>query len=116
MKKTMLLLLTTTILSCGFREGVTVAEPKSYLAFTGNTTGAIVNIDGTTSFPLDSGSGTTTRSDNSSDPGQDKTHLVKTHYQITPGKHHIQVVKSGAIVIDRELLLGDGITREISVP
>ena len=98
--------------SCGFREGVTVAEPAAYLAFGGNTTGAIVKIDESVSFPLGKGRAATIRSDT----GENEKYLARRNYKITPGKHRIQVVRNGEIVVDRELLIGDGTTREISVP
>ncbi|MEQ1602540.1 MAG: hypothetical protein HOP04_06940 [Methylophilaceae bacterium] len=102
-----------SLASCsGYREGVTVAEPVSYLAFGGNTTGAIVKIDEGISFALSDGRVKTTESNT----GEKDKYLANTHYKVTPGKHRIQVVKNGEVVIDRELLIGDGITREIIIP
>lgn len=113
MKKSIFcILLLIGLSSCGFREGVTVAEPAAFLAFGGNTTGAIVKIDESVSFTLGEGRGTATKSDT----GEKEKYLAGTNYKITPGKHRIQVVKNGEIVVDRELLIGDGTTREISVP
>ncbi|HCC55205.1 MAG TPA: hypothetical protein DEQ20_09845 [Desulfobulbaceae bacterium] len=105
-------LLLIGLTSCGFREGVTVADPAAYLAFGGNTTGAVVTIDRGVSFALDEGRGTTIESDS----GEKEKNLAETHYKITPGKHRIQVMRNGVIVVDRELLIGDGTTRGISVP
>lgn len=113
MRKYIFYILSLLIVSgCGYREGVTVADPGAFLAFSGNTAGAIVKIDDSTSISLGEGRGTTTKSDT----GEKEKYLAGTHYKITPGKHRIQVLKSGEIVVDRELLIGDGTTREISVP
>jgi len=98
--------------SCGFREGVTVSEPAAFLAFSGDTTGAIVKVDESILITLGEGPGTTINSDT----GEKEKSLAEVHYKISPGKHRIQVVKNGQIVVDRELLIGDGTTREISVP
>ncbi len=106
------LLTMLTLGGCGHREGVTIAEPGAYLAFGGSTAGAMVKIDEDVSFILGEGKGATIHSDT----GQKETRLAQTHYRVSPGKHRIQVIKNGIIVVDREILLGDGITREISVP
>jgi hypothetical protein len=114
MKKTFFYILALiSFAGCGYREAVIVAEPKAFFAFRGNTTGALVKIDENISFTLeDSGHGATT----TSDTGTTEKHLAGTHYRIAPGKHRIQILKNGEIVVDRELLLGDGITKEIFVP
>ncbi len=113
MKTIMTALVALSLLAgCGYREGVTVAEPGAFLAFGGNTTGAIVRIDADISFPLGEGHGQTTASDS----GEKETRLAGTHYRLSPGLHRIQVEKNGSIVVDRELMLGDGTTREILVP
>ena len=113
MKKNIFCFLSLIIIaSCGYREGVIVTEPGAFLAFVGNTEGAYVNIDGSISFMLGTGRGTTIYSDT----GEKEKHLDGTHYRISPGNHWIKILKNGEIVVDRELLIGDGITREISVP
>lgn len=106
------ILLLLSLTSCGYREGVTVAEPAAFLAFGGNTAGATVRIDDGISFSLGEGRGTTI----TSATGEKEKYLAGTHYRIVPGKHRIQVEKNGELVVDRELLIGDGTTREISVP
>jgi hypothetical protein len=100
------------IASCGYRQGVIIVEPGALLVFVGNTDGAIVQIDKSTSFVLSNGGGTSIKSDT----GEKDKQLDGTHYLITPGKHRIQVLKNDEIVVDRELLISDGITREIFVP
>ncbi len=113
MKKGIFCLLAVLLLGgCGYREGVTVTEPAAYLAFSGNTEGAIVRIDDSISFVLGEG----TSSMVISDTGENDKRLPGLRYRIVPGKHCIQVGKNGTVVVDRELLLNDGVTREISVP
>lgn len=113
MKKIIFYLLSLiSLTSCGYREAIIAAEPKAFLVFGGNTADAIVKIDENISFELNNNSSTTINSDT----GAVEKHLADTHYRITPGKHRIQILKNGKILVDRELLLGDGITREIYVP
>lgn len=113
MKKSYLyLLLLLALASCGYREGIISSEPAAFLSFGGNTTGAVVNVDDNVSFSLGNGPGTAAIYDT----GEKEKRLAETHYRVTPGKHRIQVVKNGTTVVDRELLIGDGITKEIAVP
>ncbi len=82
---------------CGYKEGVKTQERTAYLYFTGNAKGAEVSIDDTMTFTVE------------------KTG-VNEQYKVAPGKHIIIVTQDGAIVVKRELLLGDGIAREINIP
>ena len=83
---------------CGYKEGVLVKDPVSYLWFTGNVAQATVMIDDQKSFAIDKG----------------KEGLV--YYQIPPGTHRIIVKKDGAVVVDRVLLIGNGTIKEIQIP
>ena len=82
---------------CGLKEGVVQKEPKSFLRFTGNTQNAIVYVDDLDPIPLNEGDGSAS-------------------YEISPGKHTIVVKKSGEEVVNRNILLGNGITKEIKIP
>lgn len=84
---------------CGLKEGVIQKEPKSYLWFTGNTDNAIVHIDELEPITLNK-----------------KAKSDKIHYGISPGKHRIVIKKSGEVVVNRIILLGDGTIKEIQVP
>ncbi len=84
---------------CGLQEGVVQKDPKSALWFTGNTENAIVFIDNLAPITL---------SKNSNN--------AKIHYEISPGKHGVIVKKSGQEVVNRNVLLGSGITKEIPIP
>lgn len=92
-----LLTLLTFMSGCGYKEGVHSAERTSYLYFTGNAKGAEVHIDDTSSFIVEKIG-------------------VNEQYKVAPGKHVITITKDGNILVKRELLLGDGIAREINVP
>jgi hypothetical protein len=87
---------------CGLKEGVVNTETKSYLWFTGDTQGAVVYIDDLDPFYLD-------RQGNKNSNGH-------VHYKISSGKHTIKIKKSGVEIVNRTLLLGNGITKEIQVP
>ena len=96
---------------CGLKEGVVQKEPMSFLWFSGNTQNAIAYIDDLAPIILselrNSVSGEDENSTNKS--GQ-------VHYEISPGKHTIVVKKSGEEVVNRKVLLGQGITKEIKIP
>lgn len=99
--------------SCGYREGVIIAERAAFVTFSGNTVGATVKIDESDFFELfDEEKGLTSFSDT----GEKEKRLSSKHYRLTPGKHRILVKRNGVIIVDREVLLGDGITREVLLP
>lgn len=87
--------------SCGLTEGVIQKDPKSYFKFSGNTKNAMVYIDDLAPIALNT------------DENPDDW---STLYEISPGKHKIIVKKNGSVVVNRIVLLGSGITREINVP
>lgn len=89
-----------TISSCGYIEGVVQPSDKSYLVFTGNTDNIHIFIDNNEPFSVQT----------SADNGR------LTHYQIAPGKHNIVIKKASEIVLQREILIGNGMTKEIQVP
>ena len=98
MKKLILIigLLTVFLFSgCGYKEGVATATQKSYLYFSGNTLDAQVSIDGGERFSVKTGQ--------------------NNQYSLKPGKHLIEVYRNDAIVVQREIYLGDGIAKEIEV-
>lgn len=84
--------------SCGYNEGVRTSEPVSYLYFTGeNARGSIVKLSDGTSFTV-----TATG--------------LKNRYKVAPGKQRITITKGGKTLVTREVLLGDGQEKELSVP
>ena len=92
-----LVLLFTFMSGCGYKEGVQSEERVSYLYFSGNAKGAIVHIDESPAFTVEK-------------LGPDE------QYKVAPGKHMIIVKKDGQILVQRTLMLGDGIAKEIYVP
>lgn len=85
---------------CGLKEGVVQKDPKSYFWFTGNTANAIVYIDDLDPIILN----------------KNAEKRDKIHYEISPGKHRVIVRKSGEEVVNRNVLLGNGIIKEIQIP
>lgn len=93
---------------CGYREGVLIKEPVSYLYFTGNTENAFVSIDDKEGFSL-------SKATLSQDAGGGQAGKP-TYYQVPPGKHRIAVRIGGELVVDRVLIIGNGTTQEIRIP
>ncbi|MFW6145630.1 MAG: hypothetical protein ACOC4Y_02400 [bacterium] len=110
-KLTSLVILSLLLLGCGLKEGVVQSEPQSYLWFTGNTEDAVVFIDDNSPIRLKGPVITNEKM-------PEKTELDRSliHYAIRPGKHHIIVKRSGIEVVNRVLLLGSGMTKEIRIP
>ena len=95
---------------CGYKEGMIQDEPLSYIRFTGATEGAVVSIDDSEPFELG-------KADPSADARNNPSEATgPIHYRVEPGKHRITVRKSGQLVVDRILLLDNGVTREVRIP
>jgi len=84
--------------ACGLREGVVQKESRSLLWFTGNTKNVTVYIDDLAPIIL----------------SEEKNGQI--HYEISPGKHQIIVKRSGNEIVNRVVLLGSGMTKEIQIP
>lgn len=97
------------VASCGYKEGVIQPSPKSYLWFTGNIENADVYIDDSNLFKLDQ---------YVKDPasGENRAPSRSVHYQLAPGKHTVVIKKENKIVVNRVLILGEGMTTEIEIP
>ena len=96
---------------CGLKEGVVQKEPKSFLWFTGNTQNAIVYIDNINPITLSEWS-----SHPHDESGVSRKRNSQFHYELSPGKHTIIVKNDGVVVVNRNILLGSGITKEIQIP
>ena len=83
------------ISGCGSKEGVRTEAQKSYLYFSGNTSGALVSIDKGEEFSVKAGS--------------------NNQYGVKPGKHLVEISRDGNLIIKREIYVGDGIAKEIEV-
>ncbi len=103
MRKTIYFFLITCIFmsltACGYKEGIVQSSTNSYLQFTGNIHNAFVTIDDSDPFPIQS------KSENG------KTML----YQVSSGKHKIVLKRDNNVVLNREVLVGQGMTKEIHV-
>ncbi|MBW1650691.1 MAG: hypothetical protein JRJ44_08480 [Deltaproteobacteria bacterium] len=96
---------------CGLKEGVLDNEPKSFLHFTGNTQNAIVYIDNLDPIAIDEPTPV------ANDENKNNANRIRqSHYQISPGLHAVVIKKSGAEIVNRSILLGNGITKEIQIP
>jgi hypothetical protein len=97
MKTILFALLLLLMSGCGYNEGVVQAERESFLQFSGHFNQATVLIDNLPPFVLDGDS-------------------ENTHYKLAPGKHHVIVKRNAKIVVDRTILVGNGMTKEIRIP
>lgn len=91
------LTITLLLCGCGLNEGVLQKESKSFLWFTGNTKNSVVYIDDLVPIDLND-------------------EKKSAHYQISPGVHCIIIKNSGFELVNRKVLLGSGITKEITIP
>ncbi|WP_373001122.1 hypothetical protein [Sulfurimonas sp.] len=80
---------------CGYKEGISTGDKKSYLYFTGNTHSIMVSVDDGEKFSIEEGR------DN--------------QYKIKPGKHFIKVYRANKLIVKREVFVSDGISKEIEV-
>jgi hypothetical protein len=102
----LIILLCLCIFGCGYKEGIVQTSPKSYLWFTGKTADAIVYINDLRPFSLNKPI--------NEDPSRPQNEL--THYQLQPGKYNIIVKKNDSVVVNRVVILGEGMTTEIEIP
>lgn len=112
-KKTICLVLILLILNvgCGLKQGVVQKEPKSFFWFTGNIENAIVYIDDLDPIVL---SEKRIVKDEEGDDNSYSNDII--YYEINPGKHTVIVKVNGKEVVNRIVLLGDGIVKEIKIP
>ena len=82
---------------CMANTGTVTHADVAHFAFMGNTQGAIVTIDDQPGVTLD---------------GDNAPHKIASE----PGRHRIRVLVGEKLVIDREVLVGDQQTMEISIP
>jgi hypothetical protein len=89
-------LLSVLFTACGgYNEGVVQKSEKGFLKFTGKTAQIAVKIDDGTPFNYDT-----------------KNPL----YQVKPGKHLVQVIRSDEIIVNRTVFVDDQAILEIEVP
>ena len=92
-----LLFVAATTVACFHQDtGALSRAPAAFLVFSGETSNALVSVD---SRPFE------LNGDN-----------AKNHFELSPGKHRVRVTRQGQVVVDRELLLSDGQTMEVSIP
>ncbi len=110
--KTLLISLVVLFLttSCGLKEGVVQKDQRSYLWFTGNTENATVYIDDLAPISLN------VRVAERGTDENEKSVPSQINYALSPGKHVIVVKKDEIEVVNRKVLLGNGMTKEIQIP
>lgn len=81
------------LVGCSSSTGTITRAPSSQFSFVGNTQDALIAIDDRPPVALDRGK-----------------------LAIEPGRHHIRVLKDGRVIVDRNVLVGDQQTMEISIP
>ncbi len=83
------------ISGCGYKEGVVTGDQKAYLFFTGSVDGVKASVDNGPSFAIKAG----------------RDNL----YKVAPGKHNVKVMKADAVIVERDVYVGDGVSKEINV-
>lgn len=91
-----LLGLLALVAGCTQQTGSFTQAPASFIVFLGEISNAKVTVDGR---QLE-----ITKRD------------AKNHFQLPPGVHHVKIEKEGRVVVDRELLLSDRQTMEVTIP
>ncbi len=85
------------ITACGYHEGVLQRDEVSYLTFSGNRQNTTVHVDGRAPMDLQN-------------PAE------KTLYKVAPGRYGIKIYRDGNLVVDRILILDNGVTTEVIIP
>ena len=86
------------LIGCGgYQTGVTSEAQQSYIFFNSPASGAEYSIDDSTWYKITSTG-------------------AKELYPVEPGKHRIKVRRNGTIIVDKTVLFGDSISKEIKVP
>jgi len=80
---------------CGYKSGTATGAREAFLYFTGDVEGVGVSVDDGQPFSVK--------------PGRDN------QYRVAPGRHTVKVYKGDAIIVEREIYVGDGIAKEIGV-
>lgn len=81
----------------GYQTGIKLEEKIAYLYFTGNAENAQYSVDNGPFIEI-------------------KNIGEKELYPTSTGKHVIIVQKAGKVLVHREFMLGDGMSKEIKVP
>ncbi|MBG3877032.1 hypothetical protein FVW20_08405 [Desulfovibrio oxamicus] len=102
------LLLTGLFAGCASREGVVQGDTKAYFWFTGNARGAVARLNDLPPFTLGQSSGA--KDWNTTPKTKD------TVYEVAPGRYTVIVERDGVVVVNRTVLVGAGMTKEILVP
>ena len=87
----------TLLTGCGgYKTGIVSEAQQSYLFFNAEAQGAEYSIDGSSWYKIEK-------------TGENEL------YPTLPGKHRIKVRKGESVIVDRMVLLGDSMSKEIKV-
>jgi hypothetical protein len=104
--------LVLVLYGCGLNEATIQSDQKSFLYFSGNIENSFVSIDHGDKIELGK-----TRIEPKNEKNMKTTkRFKKEYYETTPGKHSIIVTRNGKIIVNRLVILGDGIVKEVSIP
>ena len=98
-----------SVSGCGYKEGVTIQDTKAYLWFTGESEGVSLYLDAQDPIEL-------APSYYTDDQGSRRPRNKPVYYEIDPGKHTIKLMRSGQVILERNILIGNHMTREIEIP
>lgn len=87
----------TILTGCGYKEGVKNEAQKAYLYFTGNTQNVEIKVDDN-SFMLT------------------KQMRPDDLFQITPGKHTVIAIRDNQVILQKDIYVNNGISKEIQLP
>lgn len=87
------------LFSCGYQTGVIQKAERGYVQFIGSWgwDEVTVKIDDREAFKLQPSDG-------------------NTLFEITPGRHSIQILKNKTVVVDRQIFLDSQATYEVTIP
>jgi len=94
---------------CSGRESTLSPDQNAYVWFTGDAKGVTATIDGQGPIAL-------TPNYTTDANGQRKGRLSEVHYEIEPGKHTIKLFRGGMLILERVVLIGNHMTKEIQIP
>ncbi len=95
--------LVLALAACGGHEGAVGSEETAWLSFTGDCRGAMLSLDGGEGILLRPAAYT-------------KKSTKNRWYQVAPGRHSVRISRNGAVIVARDILVGNGQTKEIFVP
>lgn len=99
-KWSLLVLFSFSLTACGgYKEWVVQRSDEGFLKFVGNVEDVVMSIDGGENFPL-----------------KRPADFSEALYKIPSGRHNIKLYRGGNMIVDRIVLIDNGVSREVVVP